>query len=80
MVDFLIFGILIISIVIAKSQPKAAGVLDIIVASLILLFRVLPGTADVLDWIFMCLFFLGGAVFIFHKKENESSSEDQRAA
>lgn len=78
MVDLLIIGLLIVSIVIAKSKPKAAGVLDLVVASVILLFRAIPGTADTLDWIFMCLFFLGGAALLFHKRED--SSEDRKVA
>lgn len=68
MVTLLIIVMLVVAIAISKSRPRMAGVLDLAVASLILFSRVIPGTAGILDWIFMVLFFLGGAVFCFRRK------------
>lgn len=68
MITLLIIVMLVVSIAISKSRPRIAGVIDLAVACLILFGRVIPGTADILDWIFMVLFFLGGAVFCLSRK------------
>jgi hypothetical protein len=68
MITLLIIVMLVVSIGISRSKPKIAGMIDLAVACLILFGRVIPGTADILDWIFMILFFLGGAVFCFSRK------------
>jgi hypothetical protein len=67
-ITLLIIVMLVVSIAISKSRPRIAGVIDLAVACLILFGRVLPGTADILDWIFMVLFFVGGAVFWLNRK------------
>jgi len=64
----LIIVLLIVSMAISKSAPRAAGILDLSVGALILFFLVIPGRADVLDWIFMFLFFAGGAVLTLGRK------------
>lgn len=69
MLTLLIIGLILLSLVIGKSSARVAGILDFTVALLILFFMVIPGRADVLDWIFMVLFFIGGAVFCFGGKE-----------
>jgi hypothetical protein len=68
MVTLLIIVMLVVSIAVSKTRPRIAGILDLAVASLILFSRVIPGTAGILDWIFMILFFLGGVVFCFSRK------------
>jgi hypothetical protein len=67
-ITLLIIVMLVVSIAISKSRPRIAGVIDLAVACVILFGRVIPGTADILDWIFMVLFFLGGAAFCLSRK------------
>ena len=69
MVTLLIIGLLIVSIPLGKSHPKVAGILDLLVAALILFFEVIPRTADFFDWILMILLFLGGLFFLSGKAE-----------
>ena len=61
----MIIGLLVVSMLIGKSQPKVAGILDFMLALLILFFRVIQGAADVFGWIFMILFFTGRTLFCF---------------
>ena len=68
MITLLIIVALVVSIAVSKSQPKLAGAIDLGVAALLLFFFVIPGRADILDWIFMFLFFIGGSVFAFGGK------------
>ena len=68
MITLLIIVALAISIAVSKSQPRLAGAIDLGVAALLLFFFVIPGRADILDWIFMFLFFFGGSVFAFGHK------------
>jgi hypothetical protein len=65
MITLLIILALVVSIAVSKSQPRLAGAIDLGVATLLLVFFVIPGRADILDWIFMFLFFAGGSVFAF---------------
>jgi hypothetical protein len=68
MITVLIVVMLVVSIAISKTKPRLAGMIDLGVALVILFGEVLPGTAGTLDWIFMFLFFVGGAVFCFAPK------------
>ena len=68
MITLLIIVALAVSIAVSKSQPRLAGAIDLGVAALLLFFFVIPGRADILDWIFMFLFFIGGSVFAFGSK------------
>ena len=68
MITLLIIVALAVSIAVSKSQPRLAGTIDLAVAALILVFFVIPGRADILDWIFMFVFFLGVSVFAFGHK------------
>ena len=68
MITLLILVALAVSIAVSKSQPRLAGAIDLGVAALLLFFFVIPGRADILDWIFMFLFFVGGSVFAFGSK------------
>ena len=68
MVTLLIIVLLIISLAIAKTRPRTAGMLDLAVGLLILLSRVIPGTAGVMDWVFMILFFVGGTLLCFSRR------------
>jgi hypothetical protein len=73
MLTLVILIMLGISLALSKSQPRTAGVLDLIVASLILLFRVIPGTASTFDWVFMFLFYAGGTALYFKERLNLAS-------
>lgn len=68
MITLLIIVALAVSIAVSKSQPRLAGAIDLGVAALLLVFFVIPGRADVLDWVFMFVFFVGGSVFAFGSK------------
>lgn len=71
MISVVIIGLLVVSLAIAKREPKLAAVIDFVVGLLILLFRVVPGTADILDWICMIAFFLlAPGLFFKEKLEN----------
>ncbi len=59
---------LITSAIVTKSRPRLAGTLDLCVATIVLLARVLPGNADVFDWMLMVLLFLGGAYLLINGK------------
>jgi hypothetical protein len=68
MISLLIIGLLVASLVIAKKHQRLAAVMDLVVALLVLFFRVIPGTADFIDWILMIALFIGG-VFLFFAKD-----------
>jgi hypothetical protein len=68
MISLLIIALLVVSLMISKKNRKAAGALDLVVALLVLFFRVIPGTADVLDWILMIALFIGAGFFLFVKE------------
>ena len=74
MISLAVIILLVVSILIAKSAPTVAGVLDLAVASLILFFEVIPGKASPIDWILMILLFLGGAAFLFTKDGAEKAA------
>ena len=65
MLCLLVIGLLVASIPIYRSQLKAAALIDFTVVALILAFRVVPGTAHLVDWVLMGVFFLDGSVFFF---------------
>jgi len=65
MMSLLVIGFLVASIPIYRSQLKAAALIDFAVVTAILTFRVLPGTAHIVDWVLMGIFFLDGSVFFF---------------
>lgn len=68
MFSLLIIGLLITSLVISKFRPRLSATFDFTVAFLLLLFRVVPGTAGLFGWTFMVLFFFNSAVFFFTGK------------
>jgi hypothetical protein len=68
MFSLLIIGLLITSLVISKFRPKFSAAMDFTVAFLLLLFRVVPGTAGLSGWTFMIVFFLNSAVFFLTGK------------
>ena len=81
MISLLIIGLLVLSLAIGKKEPKLAAVLDFIVGVLILFFRVIPGTADILDWICMIAFFLmAPGLFFKEHLENMLASRDKHTA
>jgi hypothetical protein len=81
MISLLIIGLLVLSLAIGKKEPKLAAVLDFIVGVLILFFRVIPGTADILDWICMIAFFLMAPGLFFKEHfENMMASRDKHTA
>jgi len=69
MITLAIIVLLVVSVALSKSNPRAAGTLDLLVGCLLLFFRVIPGTAGVFDWIFMFLFFVGGTALFFSRRE-----------
>ena len=75
MITVLILAALVLSIAMTKKQPKVSGGLDLFVALLILFFRVIPGHADMLDWIFMVLFLLMGFGLLFGKTPGTQSPD-----
>lgn len=70
MLTLLILVLLGISIAVGKKNRRAAAAIDFVVALLLLFFRVIPGTGDILDTIFMVLFFIGSIVFFFAPQES----------
>jgi hypothetical protein len=68
MITLVIIVLLVVSILLSKSNPRAAGTLDLVVGCLLLFFKVIPGTAGILDWIFMFLFFVGGTALFFSRR------------
>jgi len=80
MISLLVIGFLIGSLAIGKTKPKAAAVLDLIVALLLLFFRIIPGTADFIDWILMIAMFLGAGFFMFGKHLEIAASGGQSAS
>jgi hypothetical protein len=68
MFSLLIIGLLVASLILSKFRPKFTAVMDLTVAFLLLLFRVVPGTAGLFGWTFMIVFFLNSAVFFFTGK------------
>jgi hypothetical protein len=68
MFSLLIIGLLITSLIISQFQPKFSATIDFTVGFLLLLFRVVPGTAGLFGWTLMVVFFLNGAVFFFTGK------------
>jgi hypothetical protein len=68
MFSLLIIGLLITSLVISKFRPKLSAIMDFTVAFLLLLFRVVPGTAGLFGWTLMIVFFLNSTVFFFTGK------------
>jgi hypothetical protein len=69
MLCLLVIGMLVASIPIYRSQLKAAAFIDFIVVAAILALRVVPGTAHLVDWVLMGIFFLDGSVFFFTSNE-----------
>jgi cbb3-type cytochrome oxidase subunit 3 len=69
LLTLLIIVLLGISIAVGKRNRKTAAAIDFVVALLLLFFRVIPGTGDALDTIFMVLFFIGSIVFFFAPEE-----------
>jgi len=65
MLCLLVIGLLVASIPIYRSQLKAAALIDFAVVAVIVTFRVVPGTAHLVDWVLMGLFLLDGSVFFF---------------
>ncbi len=75
MINVVIIGLLVLSMAIAKKEPKLAAVIDVIVGLIILFFRVIPGTADMIDWTCMVVFFLlAPGLFFKEKLENLQTS------
>ena len=68
MLQLSVIGLIILSMVIVRSDYKVAGIIDFIAALLILLFKVVPGRADGFDWIFIIILFLCGGVFYLTPK------------
>ncbi len=75
MLTLLIIGLLAASLVASKDHPKATSVIDFVVAMLFLIFKVIPGVADGLDWILMIVFFLSSMAFYFRKEDGAVSPE-----
>ena len=69
MVCFFLFVLLIFSMPIYRSQLKVAAFLDVLVVLLLCTFRVVPGTAHLVEWMFMLLFLIDSAAFLFVGKE-----------
>jgi hypothetical protein len=69
MLCLLVIGLLVASIPLYRSQLKAAALIDFTVVVLIVAFRLLPGTAHLVDWILLGLFLLDGSVFFFAGNE-----------
>jgi hypothetical protein len=68
MFAFLVIALLITSLIISKFRPKLSATIDLTVALLLLLFRVVPGTAGLFGWTLMFVFFLNSTVFFFTGK------------
>jgi len=71
MLGLVIIVLLIVSIAISKSKPLLAGILDLLVALLILFGRVFPGTADLFDWIIMMALLAGAIVFFIQSRKEK---------
>ena len=69
MVVLLLFGLLILSFPIYRSQLKIAALLDVVVVLSLFVFRVLAGTALPVDWIVAVFLLLDSASFFFSGKE-----------
>jgi hypothetical protein len=69
MLSLLVIGLLVTSIPIYRTQLRAAALIDFAVVAAILTFRVFPGTAQLVDWVLMGIFFLDGSAFFFSGTE-----------
>ena len=69
MVCFLVFGLLIASIPIYRPHLRVAALLDLVVVLLLFSFRVLPGSALLVDWVMVAAFLLDGSIFFFTGRE-----------
>ncbi len=75
MISLLILALLAVSIAAGKSQPKSTAMLDFVAAFLILFFRIMPGTAGIVDWVCMIAFlFLAPILFLKQKEDIQAAS------
>ncbi len=68
MYSLLIIGLLITSLIISQFRPKFSATIDFTAAFLLLLLRVVPGTAGFFGWTLMVVFFFNAAVFFLTGK------------
>lgn len=69
MLVVLLLILLAVSLALGRREPRAAAILDLIVASLLFLFRLVPGGAEWYLWAFAGLFLALSALLLFGWEE-----------
>ncbi|MFH1278253.1 MAG: hypothetical protein ABIK65_07735 [Candidatus Eisenbacteria bacterium] len=69
MLVLMLIAMLVVTLALGRREPRAAAILDLIVASLLFLFRLVPGGAEWYVWGFSGLFVAISGLLLFAWKE-----------
>ena len=69
MLVLMLVALLVVSLLLGRREPRAAAIVDLIVASLLFLFRLVPGGAEWYLWAFSGLFLALAGLLLFGWEE-----------